>query len=264
MVHEQGAFEIWLSLQTFHWGGIPLPQSLDRTQISSPRLYSEWPYRKTLGQRTRSTKHLLSQLPLWVPLISIQGTVSEESISLLQVYVTFSGGHWQVFAKMSLTKRLLTMPCFLKWICHDSDENVTRGTDSAGKHSVDARRRSKLKEGKYQGKCHQWPSTKTSTEYCFKKDKTQLKGWEVSQEANAFYWIRRRKAVFTKACLQEKDSLWEVRLLLFLGRDGRKEGTCLSTKEELLTFESQSYSFSHLHVKMSDIICECQKYLQKN
>lgn len=115
------------------------------------------------------------------------------------------------------------MPCFLKWICHDSDENVTRGTDSAGKHSVDARRRSKLKEEKYQGKCHQWPSTKTSTEYCFKKEKTQLKGWEVSQEANAFYWIRRRKAVFTKACLQEKDSLWEVRLLLFLGK-GWEEG----------------------------------------
>lgn len=67
----------WLSLQTFHWGGVPLAQSLDRTQISSPRLYSEWPYRKTLGQRARSTKHLLSQLPLWVPLISIQGRVSE-------------------------------------------------------------------------------------------------------------------------------------------------------------------------------------------
>lgn len=173
---------------------------------------------------------------------------------------------------MSLTKRLLTMPCFLKWICHDSDENVTRGTDSAGKHSVDARRRSKLKEEKYQGKCHQWPSTKTSTEYCFKKEKTQLKGWEVSQEANAFDWIRRRKAVFTKACLQEKDSLWEVRLLLFLGKgweEGGGEwmgggGTCLSTEAERLTFESQSYSFSHLHVKMSDIICECQKYLQKN
>lgn len=56
------------------------------------------------------------------------------------------------------------------------------------------------------------------------------------------------------------------------GRDGRKGvgsgweegGTCLSTEAERLTFESQSYSFSHLHVKMSDIICECQKYLQKN
>lgn len=177
---------------------------------------------------------------------------------------------------MSLTKNLLTVLCFLKWICHDSDENVTRGIDSAGKHSADSRR-SKLKEEEHKRKCHQWPSQKSQQNIVFKKRKHSLERggrWGVggvSQETNAFYWIRRRKAAFTKDCLQKKDSLLEIRLVLFLGKGWEEKGgermggggNMSKHQEGPLTFESQSYSFSHLHVEMSDIICECQKYLQK-
>lgn len=69
--------------------------------------------------------------------------------------------------------------------------------------------------------------TKKSTEHCFKKEKAQPGGgWGggVSQEANAFYWIRRRKAAFTKDCLQKKGSPLEIRLLLFLGKGWEEEG----------------------------------------
>ena len=50
MIHAQGAFETWLSLQILHWGGLLLPQSLKITQISLPRLDSEWPHIKTLNK----------------------------------------------------------------------------------------------------------------------------------------------------------------------------------------------------------------------
>lgn len=49
-------------------------------------------------------------------------------------------------------------------------------------------------------------------------------GVVISQEARAFYRIRRRKAVFTEACLQERDAFLEIRLL-FLGKGwGRGRG----------------------------------------
>lgn len=117
-----------------------------------------------------------------------------------------------MFSKMNMS--------WFRWKCH-------QGHWQCRKTFCGCKEKIQIKGRKVPGKCHQWSSTKTSTEYCFKKEKTQLKGWEVSQEANAFYWIRRRKAVFTKACLQEKDSLWEVRLLLFLGK-GWEEGENMS------------------------------------
>lgn len=133
---------------------------------------------------------------------------------------------------MSLTKKLLTVLCIIKWICQESEENVIGDADNnKRKYSTDLRnRRSKLKGENYLRKCHQWlHQQKSKINSLSKGRRYKLKGKTLPEKKMLCNGPERwRKTPFTKACGNTTPHLESV---LFPGERLGDKATCLSTCE---------------------------------